>query len=157
MQAIREYAVVKNGQLVLNLPRYFEQSEVEVIVLQKYGPEVCNAFAEKKSYQMGILKGKTDYAVKDGFKLTDETFLRNDAKETTDGLAEMKSRIQHTIDKFLPDELESVLKFLKDLQKAGGRDEWDRQIARDFDEGNLDFLIREADAAMENKDIQPWP
>ena len=33
MQAIREYAVVKNGQLVLNLPEYFEQSEVEVIVL----------------------------------------------------------------------------------------------------------------------------
>jgi len=27
MQAIREYAVVRNGQLVLNLPEYFEQSE----------------------------------------------------------------------------------------------------------------------------------
>lgn len=33
MQAIREYAVVRNGQLILNLPEYFEQSEVEVIIL----------------------------------------------------------------------------------------------------------------------------
>jgi len=33
MQAIREYAVVRNGQVVLNLPEYFDQSEVEVIVL----------------------------------------------------------------------------------------------------------------------------
>ncbi len=33
MQAIREYAVVKNGRLLLNLPEYFEQSEVEVIIL----------------------------------------------------------------------------------------------------------------------------
>jgi len=72
-------------------------------------------------------------------------------------IAEMKSRIQHTIDKLPPDKLESVLKFLEDLQKAGDRDEWDRQITRDFDEGNLDFLIREADEALHDKDIQPRP
>ncbi len=33
MQAIRKHAVVRNGQLVLNLPEYSEQSEVEVIIL----------------------------------------------------------------------------------------------------------------------------
>ena len=33
MQAIREYAVIKNGQIVLNLPEYLEQLEVEVIIL----------------------------------------------------------------------------------------------------------------------------
>ncbi len=34
------------------------------------------------------------------------------------------------------------------MQKAGELDEWDQQIVRDFDEGNLDFLIREADEAL---------
>jgi len=29
-------------------------------------------------------------------------------------------------------------------------DDWDRQIAKDFDEGRLDFLMREADEAMES-------
>jgi len=48
MQAIREYAVVKNGQLLLNLPKHFKYSEVEVIVLPKYGAEVRNAPSEKK-------------------------------------------------------------------------------------------------------------
>ena len=33
MQAIRKYAVVRNGQLVLNLPEYSEHSELEVIIL----------------------------------------------------------------------------------------------------------------------------
>ena len=73
MQAIREYAVVKNGQPVLNLPKYFEQ--VEVIVLPRYGAEVRNALVEKKPRRLGILKGKADYAIKDDFELTDEEFL----------------------------------------------------------------------------------
>ena len=33
MQAIRKYAVVRNGQIVLNMPEYFERSEVEIIIL----------------------------------------------------------------------------------------------------------------------------
>jgi len=35
MHAIREYTVVKNGQIVLNIPEYSEHLEVEVIVLPK--------------------------------------------------------------------------------------------------------------------------
>ncbi len=35
MQAIREYAVVRNGQLVLDISEYFEYMEVEVIILPK--------------------------------------------------------------------------------------------------------------------------
>lgn len=36
-------------------------------------------------------------------------------------------------------------------------DDWDRQIAEDFDEGRLDFLMREADEALNEGDIQQWP
>ncbi|QTA92707.1 hypothetical protein [Desulfonema magnum] len=72
-------------------------------------------------------------------------------------VTEMRTRRQHTVEKLSPDKLESVLKFLEDLQKAGDRDEWDRQIAKDFDEGNLDFLIREADEALHDQDIRSWP
>ncbi len=75
MQAIREYAVVKNRQLVLNLPEYFEESEVEVIVLPICRAEVRNTLSEKKARTLGILKGKADYTIKDDFKLTDEEFL----------------------------------------------------------------------------------
>ena len=75
---MREYAIVRNGQLVLNLPEYFEQSEVEVIVLPKYGAEVRSAFSEKKTRRLGILKGKADCVIKDDFKLTDEEFLGNE-------------------------------------------------------------------------------
>ncbi|MDM8525033.1 hypothetical protein QUF80_16810 [Desulfococcaceae bacterium HSG8] len=75
---IRKYTVVKNGQLVLNLPEYFEQSEVEVIVLPKHGADFRNAFSEKKTKRLGILKGKAGYAIRDDFKLTDEEFLGNE-------------------------------------------------------------------------------
>lgn len=75
MQAIREYAVVRNRQIVLNLPEYFEESEVEVIILPICRAEVCNTLSEKKSRTLGILKGKADYTIKDDFKLTDEEFL----------------------------------------------------------------------------------
>jgi len=33
-------------------------------------------------------------------------------------------------------------------------DDWDRQIAEDFDEGRLDFLMREADEALKEGGIQ---
>lgn len=36
-------------------------------------------------------------------------------------------------------------------------DDWDRQIAEDFDEGRLDFLMREADESLNEGDIQQWP
>ncbi len=47
-------------------------------------------------------------------------------------IAEMKSRIHHTVDKLPPDKLESLLVFLEDLQRVGDRDEWDRQDAGFF-------------------------
>ncbi len=66
---------MKNGQLILNLPEYFEQSEVEVIVKPTCRSEVRNTLSEKKPRPLGILKGKADYTVKDDFKMTDEEFL----------------------------------------------------------------------------------
>ena len=36
-------------------------------------------------------------------------------------------------------------------------DDWDRQIAEDFDQGRLDFLMQEADEALNKGDIQQWP
>ncbi|RLC01309.1 MAG: hypothetical protein DRI57_31250 [Deltaproteobacteria bacterium] len=58
MQAMREYAIVRNGP--------------------KYGAEVRSAFSEKKTRRLGILKGKADCVIKDNFKLTDEEFLGNE-------------------------------------------------------------------------------
>ena len=78
MQAIREYAVVRNGQVVLNLPEYFELSEVEIIVLPKYEAEARSVSSEKKTRPLGILRGKADCIIKEDFKLTDEEFLENE-------------------------------------------------------------------------------
>ena len=78
MQAIREYAVVRDGQVVLNLPSHFSFSEVEVIVLPGYGAEVRNAPSERKNRRPGILKGKADCVIRDDFKLTDGELLGNE-------------------------------------------------------------------------------
>ena len=52
MQAIREYAVIKNGQIVLNLPEYLEQLEVEVIILPR---NVTEDLSEKtRTYRYDI-------------------------------------------------------------------------------------------------------
>ncbi len=36
-------------------------------------------------------------------------------------------------------------------------DDWDRQIAKDFDEGKLDFLMREADEVLNEGKTKPCP
>jgi len=72
-------------------------------------------------------------------------------------LVEIKNRIQNAVENLPPDKLEIVLEFLEDLQKAGEWDEWDHQIAKDLDKGDLDFLIQEADEALHDKDIELWP
>jgi hypothetical protein len=74
MIAIREYAVVKNGRIVLKLPESFEQMEVEVIVLAK--EEKTNRLSEQSMKRpLGILKGKARCVIKDDFEMTDEELL----------------------------------------------------------------------------------
>ncbi len=64
-------------------------------------------------------------------------------------MAEIKDAIQ----KLNPDELSEICSLVNQLRW----DDWDRQIASDYDAGKLDFLIREADEALNDQDIQPWP
>ncbi len=71
MIAIREYAVVKNGRIVLNLPESFDQMEVEVIVL--VNEEIPNRVSgQPMKRPLGVLKGKAGFVFRDDFEMTDE-------------------------------------------------------------------------------------
>jgi len=47
--------------------------------------------------------------------------------------------------------------FLAKLREVDFEDAWDRQIGADAAAGKLDFLVREADAAIENGTLRDWP
>ena len=64
-------------------------------------------------------------------------------------IAEIKDAIQ----KLNREELSEICSLVNQLRW----DDWDRQIACDYDAGRLDFLIREADEALNDQDIQQWP
>jgi len=69
MQAIREYVTVKNRQIILDLPEIFDGMNVEVIILPI---DISARHPVKKTRNIGILKGKAGFTVKDDFKMTDE-------------------------------------------------------------------------------------
>ncbi len=78
MQEIREYVIVKNRQIVLDLPDDFDASEAEVIVLPRRVSDTQTASPKipaKKTRHLGILKGKADCRIKDDFKMSDEELL----------------------------------------------------------------------------------
>jgi antitoxin component of MazEF toxin-antitoxin module len=58
IQAIREYTVVKNGQIVLNMPEYFEELEVEVIILPGNKPENLSERTVFRRYDINELVKK---------------------------------------------------------------------------------------------------
>ncbi|OQY59122.1 MAG: hypothetical protein B6245_08230 [Desulfobacteraceae bacterium 4572_88] len=58
MQAIREYAIVRNQQIVLDLPEDFEQMEVEVIILPKESSEYRTDRASCKKHDIHDLVKK---------------------------------------------------------------------------------------------------
>ncbi len=73
MRAIRESVIVKNRQIVINLPDDFDVSKAEVIILSEDIPETKTTSPElKKIRPLGILKGKAVCRIKDDFKMTDE-------------------------------------------------------------------------------------
>jgi hypothetical protein len=47
--------------------------------------------------------------------------------------------------------------FLERLADLDFDDEWDRRMAADAAAGKLDFLVREADAAIEAGTLREWP
>ena len=78
MQAIREYVIVKNSQIVLDLPDDFDALEAEVIVLPRRVSDTQTASPKipaKKTRHLCILKDKASCRIKDDFKMTDEELL----------------------------------------------------------------------------------
>ena len=47
--------------------------------------------------------------------------------------------------------------FLAKLREVDFEDAWDRQMDADAAAGKLDFLVKEADAAIENGTLRDWP
>ena len=47
--------------------------------------------------------------------------------------------------------------FLERLREIDFEDAWDRQIEADARAGRLDFLVREADEAMQRGTLRDWP
>jgi hypothetical protein len=47
--------------------------------------------------------------------------------------------------------------FLEKLREIEFEDAWDRQMQADAKAGKLDFLVREADEAIQNQALRDWP
>ncbi len=47
--------------------------------------------------------------------------------------------------------------FLAKLREVEFEDAWDRQMDTDAAAGKLDFLVKEADAAIESGTLRDWP
>ena len=47
--------------------------------------------------------------------------------------------------------------FLAKLREVEFEDAWDRQMGADAAAGKLDFLVKEADAAVESGRLRDWP
>ncbi len=47
--------------------------------------------------------------------------------------------------------------FLEQLRAVEFEDDWDRQMDADAKSGKLDFLVREADDAIEGGTLRDWP
>jgi hypothetical protein len=47
--------------------------------------------------------------------------------------------------------------FLEKLREIEFEDAWDRQMQDDAKAGKLDFLVREADEAMQSGTLRDWP
>jgi hypothetical protein len=47
--------------------------------------------------------------------------------------------------------------FLERLRQIEFHDAWDRQMAADAAAGKLDFLVREADEAIDSNTLRDWP
>lgn len=60
------------------------------------------------------------------------------------------AEIKNSVMKLEKNELKDIASLINQLLW----DDWDRQIAEDFDEGRLDFLMREADETLNEGDIQ---
>ena len=47
--------------------------------------------------------------------------------------------------------------FLEKLRAVAFEDDWDRQMDADAKAGRLDFLVREADDAIQGGTLRDWP
>ena len=58
MNAYKIQAIVKNGQLIIDLPKNFDNANVEVIVLQIGYPAISDKPRKDMSKYLGIFKNK---------------------------------------------------------------------------------------------------
>ncbi len=77
MEAIKQYASIQNGRIILDIPDSFKASHVEVIILPvEKEPEKRKQLKSEKR-KLGLLEGKASFKMKDGFQMTDEELLKS--------------------------------------------------------------------------------